>query len=437
MLRKILTDLLVLGLIFTLCGCKLFTADTAELLSPPELAGDMKPINDAIRKSVKTDYSPEYPSRGDYRSAVVLQDINKDGVLEAFSFYSTQSSDTTVMHINVIKRNDTKEWESVADQSINAGGVDRIDFCDLDSDGIDEILVGWEIYGTSELQLAVYSLQGGSLKEMLLTQYTHYVTCDLNKDDSSEILIVRAQPSASKNTAHLFTLTEGELREATGCDLDSSAKTLNHPVVSTLSNGEPAVYVDEIKGVGAVTEVLYLQKGRLVNPLLGDTKETTATLRSATLEIKDINDDGILEIPVQQEVPSLSSDSGEEKQYLINWCSYTGEALTVQMTSVTNVSDGFYYQIPKKWIGSIALLRDTASSLTEIYRYDSEKGEPKERLIYFKAVPKEDWDSGKYKNQALTEIVNNGGVSYICCISDSAIADGVNLEKIKTDFKLY
>ncbi len=424
-------------MLFSLCGCDLFTADTAELLSPPALTGDMYPIDTAIKKSITSNYTLEYPSRGDYRSAIVQHDLNKDGVLEAFAFYSTQDKEVTTMNINAVA-NKNGEWISVAMQSIAAGGVDRIDFCDLDRDGIDEILVGWEIYGTSELKLAVYSLGENTLTQRMLEQYTHFSFCDLDDDDKNEIFIVRSFPAESRNSAHLYTLTNVGVELVSSCELDSTAKTLNHPVVSTLSTGIPAVYIDEIKGVGAVTEVIFLEKGQLQNPLMEtEAKETTLTLRAATLESRDINGDGILEIPVRRDIPTVTKSTEGEKQYLTDWCSFSGETLTTQLTAFMNVSEGYYYIIPQKWLGNIAVLRDAENSLTEIYRFDTENNVSGERLLYFKSVKKSDWDKGSFRNQDVTEIVNNGEISYLCYISPVAQAEGITTEKIKSELKLY
>lgn len=436
-MRKIILPILCLTLIITLSGCDFFTADTAELLSPPTLTGDMFTINEAIKKSVTSEYTLEYPSRGNYRSAIVQHDINKDGILEAFAFYSTSNHETATMNINAVVSKNGK-WESAGNQSISAGGVDRIDFCDLDSDGVDEILVGWEIYGTSELQLAVYSLGEKTLTQRMLEQYTHFAFCDLDEDDNNEIFIIRSFPAESRNSAHLYSLTPVGVSLLSSCELDSTAKTLNHPVVSTLSTGKPAIYIDEIKGVGAVTEVIFLEKGQLQNPLMDkETKETAKTLRAATLESRDINGDGILEIPVRRDVPTVTRTTEGEKQYLTDWCSFGGESLTVQLTAFVNVSEGYYYVIPPKWIGSVAILRDTENALTEIYKFDSENNTSGDRLLYIKSVKKSDWDSGVYKKEDVTEIVNNGVTSFVCNISDTAKADGITAEQIKNDLKLY
>ena len=306
MIRKILSLSLAFLIGFCLCGCDFLTSDTANLLSPPSLSGELKPIAEVIEKSVGTSYVFKYPSRGDYRSAVIRKDINRDGVLEAFTFYSTTDGENVTMNLNYIRVVDGA-WKSVATQQLVAGGVDKIDFCDLDNDGVLELLVGWEIYGVSEMQLAVYSLSENSLTQRMLRKYSHFTTCDLDEDSKREVLLIYANTTESLNTAALYSLAKDGMTEISYCELDSAAKTINPPVVSTLSSGKPAVYIDEIKGVGAVTEVLFMEQENLVNPLFQpESRETSATLRSANFSITDINEDGILEIPVQKDVPSVT-----------------------------------------------------------------------------------------------------------------------------------
>ena len=436
MLKKCMAAVMVFALAFCLCGCDLFAFDTEELLSPPSLTGELAPIADAITASAEGNYTFKYPSRGNYRSAVVQEDINSDGLLEAFAFYSMTDGETQTMHINVVV-NQGGKWESAAQQQIVAGGVDKIDFCDLDSDGTKEILVGWEIYGTSEMQLAVYSIGKSSLTQRMLQKYTHFTPCNLDEDENNEILIIKTAGTNPVNSAVLYTLSDDGVTQISSCELDSNAKTFNEPIIAELSTGKPAIYIDEIKGVGAVTEVLLMEKGNLINPLFDvDTKETSATLRSAYFTTADINGDGVMEIPVQENVPSVTRSEVNEKLYLTNWCSFNGEVLIKQMTAMINMEDGYYYAIPSKLAGNIAILKSTDSRLREIYRYNPADMTVGDSLLYIKAVDKKDWDSGKYSAEGIKEIANDGETSFICSISAAAVSDGITFESVVSGFKI-
>lgn len=440
MKRRLLSAVIAAVLCFALCGCDVFTTNTAELLSPPELSGDISPIAEAIAKSAGGEYTLKYPSNGNFRSAVVQNDIDGDGRLEAFAFYSMKEkengADTVNMYISVICLSDGK-WVCADKQKIVAGGVERIDFCDLDGDGIAEILVGWEIYGASEMQLAVYSFKDGKLAQRTMQKYSRFVCCDLDEDGGEEILIIKFSAAEQLNTAGVYKLTEGGVTELYSCELDKTVQSVGEPVVSHLSSGKPAVYVDEIKGVGAITEVLFVEKNQLVNPLMNaESRETVATLRSAEIGVKDINDDGIIEIPVQENVPSIAKSNLNEKLYLTNWCSYNGEALTNQMTAMINANDGYYYILSQKWTGQIAVLKDTDNRLREIYLYDSETQAAIEMLVSFMTVTRADWESGKYEGLGYDKITQNEISVYLCKISDTAKSQGLTGEVVSKNFKL-
>ena len=437
MLKKLISILLLLAVMFSFCGCDLFTADTAELLSPPSLSGDLNYISQAIKQSAGDGYTLKYPSRGSYRSAVVQTDINNDGLSEAFAFYSMTDGDIVTMHINVI-HNDKGKWVSAGEQHVVAGGVDKIEFCDLDNDGVLDILVGWEIYGASEKQLAVYSFTQNTVTQRMLQKYTDYVVCNLDMDNKNEVLIVDFNAAELKNTASLHTLSQEGMVQIGSCQLDSKVQSIGEPVISQLSSGKPAVYIDCIKGLGAITEVLFFDGGELRNTLYdAELQENSKTLRSASFATYDINGDEILEIPVQENVPAVANAEITEKLYLTKWCSFNGENLTNQLTTMINVLDGYYYIIPQKWVGNIAILKDTDNRIRQIYSYDTETLTVGESLLYLRAFSKKEWESGKYTDLGLTQIAQDSESIFACKISEKAINEGLTLEAVKSNFVIY
>lgn len=429
-IRKMLIFCLALLFCISLSGCSMFTVNTEELLSPPALTGDFYPIAKALEKSAGAGYSLKYPAKGNYRSAVILNDITGDGVFEAFAFYSISDGEKVNMYINVIC-NRKGEWTSVSQQKIIAGGVDRVDFCDLDDDGIDEILVGWQIYGTSEMQLAVYSFVGGTLSQRMLQRYTYFICCDLNEDSRNEIFLINFNPSALTRSASVYQLKSDGIIEIAGCAMDGTVKSVSEPKLSELSSGKPAVYVDSVKGAGAITEVLFFEKNELVNPLYDpETMEIFGTLRPSSMSSLDINKDQIIEIPVQYEIPSVNSSGDDETVYLTRWCSFNGETLTVKLTALMNYNDGYYLTIPEKMADRIALKRDTENHVRQIYDYSAETGDVGESLVYIQSVPAADWDAGKYKGLGLNELCRYGKTAVVGWVTDYAEEIGLNLQEL-------
>lgn len=407
LIKRFISVAAVVALIFTLCGCDFFAIETEQMLAPPALIGDMAPIQEALNESITGEYTLKYPSNGEYRSAVILNDINFDGVFEAFALYSQTDGDVDYMHINFIERKGNK-WASVADQKVAAGGVDCVDFADLNSDGLLEIIVGFEIYGSTEKQLNVFSLEKGIVTQRLTHEYTSFICCDLDENGESELFLHLFKVADSVNTAFLYTLDKAGVVQLSSCLMDTTVRTVFSPVLSVLSSGQPAIYIDEVKASGNITEVLFLSKGSLVNPLL-DTEllENTKTLRTSNISIGDINGDEIIEIPISELMSSFDGDAGDEKVYYTKWCSFNGESLAVQQTTLLNATDGYYLAVPEKWIGNITLVRQSNGKARTIYSYNETEKSVGSAIAYYTAVPINDWDEYKEKNTDVIEISRN------------------------------
>ena len=433
-LKNLICILLALCICACICGCG-FVDNTDDMVSPPELTGEMSPIAEALYDSAGSDCDLKYPADGDHRSAIVLEDINGDAVFEAFAFYSTSDDEMTTMHINVICQKDG-EWTSVADKTIVAIGVEMVDFCDLNNDGAEEILVGWEVNGNKDKQLSVFTFHNNTLDQLLLQAYTSFLCCDLDSNGTNEVFVHLLNTAEKTNKSMVYSYSENEIAQTSGCIMDGSVKAASEPILSVLSNGQKAIYIDEIKGVGSVTEVLYLSKGELINPLLDseNSYENIVTLRAASLEIKDINNDGILEIPVASDLPNAVSDG--EKLYYTNWCSFNGEKLSIKLITIVNTVDGYYLTVPNTMVGQLAVLKDTENHERKFYYYDASTATMGDMLFSITAIESDEWDSRDFNKGDMTEISRTDDEVFAVVLGTLADAFAINSDVIKDTFNI-
>lgn len=431
-IKKCIALLLVACICVMFCGCG-FVDSTDEMVSPPELTGEMAPIANALYKVAGTDCDLKYPAEGKYRSAIVLEDIDSDGVFEAFAFYSTSGDEMTTMHINVIGQS-SGEWKSIDDQTIVATGVEMVEFCDLNNDGTKEILIGWEVNGTSEKQLSVFAFDHDTLSQQLLQAYTSFLCCDLDDNGISELFVHQLNAVEKTNMAMIYNYEDNAITQTTGCIMDGSVKSASAPVLATLSTGEKAIYIDEVKGVGSVTEVLYNLNGELVNPLLDNENllENISTLRAASISTSDINGDGIPEIPVASELPNAKSDG--ETLYYTNWCVFDGKKLSVKMVTIVNTVDGYYLKVPSDLVGRIAVLKDIENSQRKFYNFDSQNNLLGNLLFIITAVDADRWDSTSFERGNNMEISRTNDTVFVAELGDGA--KDITIESIKETFYL-
>lgn len=432
MIKKAIVIMLTVCISLVFCGC-VITDNTTDMVSPPELTGEMSPIAQALYASAGEDCDLKYPETGDHRSAIVLEDVDGDSIFEAFAFYTTSEDEMTTMHVNVICQEKGK-WISVADQTVVANGVERVEFCDLNGNGTEEILIGWEVSGGNEKQLSVFTFEKHTMIQQILQPYTDFMCCDLDSNGINEIFVHLLNTAEKTNKAMIYNYNEHGIAQTTGCVMDGSVKSTAKPILSTLSNGQKAIYIDETKGVGAVTEVLYMSKGEIVNPLLDNANsfENILTWRAAALEIKDINEDGLLEIPVASDLPNAGNT--DETLYYTNWCSFNGEKLSVKQITVVNTVDGYYLNVPNALLGKIAVLKDIENHERTFYSYDAKNDVVDGMIFKISAIEAYEWDSEDFVRDELFEVSRKDDTVFACKLGDRAQQLGITRDAVKDLF---
>ncbi|MBR7070723.1 MAG: hypothetical protein IKI29_00935 [Clostridia bacterium] len=401
--------MILLFLVFSilLCGCDGLTADTEQLIRPPELTGEIKAIGQALSQGVKGTYSLKYPSSGDRRSAVITEDIDGDGILEAFAFFGKEEDKTPTVHVAMV-HSVKGEWKMEAEQTVEAGGVESVEFCDLNHNGKKSVLIGLEVFGSSEKKLAVYDTDNGKLSQRMLQPYTNFLCADLNEDGKNEIFIQLLSPADGVHRASVIAVKKDGIEEISSCLLDQTVKTVGTITLGELSSGQPAVYLDETKGAGAITEVVFFAKGALVNPLLmPDLNENTVTLHNAMVQSRDINGDGIVEIPISLALPVPADRPEAERPELVGWHSFNGDRLVFIEKTIMNLVDYYEITLPEKWADKITCELVSDPNMLTIFPWDAQTQTAGDAWIQVRVFAEPQWKKERESGTAYKEICRN------------------------------
>ncbi|MBQ0084038.1 MAG: hypothetical protein KBS52_04660 [Clostridiales bacterium] len=417
-----------------LCGCSFVGGDTDSLLSPPRPSGELYNIQQALNSYVSEKYTLKYPVSGDYRSAIINKDLNSDGTDEAVAFYSTVKDGAVTMHILLIEKNEEK-WAVSGEFKCVATGVESVQFKDMDADGKMEILVGWSVYGNLEKTLGVYSIQKGSFLQRISESYNDFVCSDLTGDGKSEIFLVNLDSKESAAVAKLISLTDNGTQLLGSVPLDPSITAYSSPVVSRLPNGNTAVYVDAIKGAGVITEVLEIKNGGMVNALVNENLEMADTFRSSAAAVRDIDADGVCEIPMMTLI--TQAPDSNDNVYRTDWCVIEGGNLKAKMSAFMNYGDGYFVQIPEKWEGKVTVIRDTANRIRTILKIDEATGNSGEVLVKIQALPvTENSAPDAAAIPGAAEIGRTGELYYLASCTGQGGEQAVTFEEFRNYFKI-
>jgi len=421
-MRKIFALLLCVAVLL-MSSCSLVVGDINTLMRPPRPSGEMSLIQQALENDVK-EYTMIFPRAGDHRSAYIMHDLNGDGIDEALVFYITKGDKSVpgMLYIHILNKTDG-EWRSMDKKLIeNASGVDKVEFTDLDNDGIDEALVGYSLLTGPDKQLCVYSCKG-KLTEYFSQNYNEYITAPLtgevHEDEHTPVtnlLLVKSSPTDPPvATARLFTISGGSFVENGSTAIDSQVSSYGKLHLTSWGD-RPVVLVDALKGSSyMVTDVVYYspEKRQLMAPTFNSSTLQSEQTQRTQVACRDIDNNGSVEIPLMTELPLAKAanlqPAPEDYVYLTRWIDYNitiPSEPQIVLSAVMNYADGYYLSFPDKWLEAspstdsvdllpvtplVTVTRDTAKRERTFYSFDYMQNAPGRTLFSIRIFQEKDW----------------------------------------------
>lgn len=152
-------------LLMSASGCDFTDFGSENMLRPPKSMGDEAEIEQLIADTANGDYTLKYPKSGNYRSAIVMTDLDGDGTSEAIAFYR-EKGNTTSIHM-LVMYDDDGSWKLSSDFVTETTDIDCVDFANVDGDGALEIFVGYATYSPNVNFLSCYSYGSGTTQRLL------------------------------------------------------------------------------------------------------------------------------------------------------------------------------------------------------------------------------------------------------------------------------
>lgn len=429
-LKRILAAVLVAVITLSVCSCSPFEADIDSLITPPNPSGELGEIKRTLDKFIAPSAQVKHPTEGEYLSPIVTKDIDGDGVDEAFAFYATTDDSKITMHMTFIGKDDD-EWSVKSDSAVSAAGITKLSFADIDGDGTLEPIAGWSLYGDTDIAVTVHDLTDDVLVQRMSERCSFFLVCDLDGDGTENIITNHLSTADKTAVAKVFSMTTSGVTELGSCSLDGGVNSYNTPIVSTLTDGRPAVYLDAVKGKGMITEVIFFDNGHLKNGFIDTaTLVTSATWRDTMATLYDFNSDSIPEIPLTTVLPTTAV--GEENVYITRWCSFDGSDMFVTATALMNYADGYYILLPEKLkTVPFTITRRIDMRLRTVYLWNEEEGTEGAELLRIKAVARDEWDKNKAARGEYTEVNRNESTVIAVMISSYAGQEAITANETK------
>ena len=221
------------------------------------------------------------------------------------------------------------------------------------------MVVGIRVGEQVQRSVAVYTFRNNDAELMLLNGYTKFVTCDLNENGLSELMVFRqGEMETHSATAVLYQTRKGQIERSLEQSLSRGAGDIRRIMQGKLQNGTSAVYVASTSdSTATVTDVLTLVEERLVNLTFSEAVNTSVPIvRNFYVYADDINEDGIIEIPAAFTMKPISPWPQEEEKYFLRWYSLDENGWEYnKMFTFHNFMGGWYLKLRSDWASRITV----------------------------------------------------------------------------------
>ena len=452
--------IVALVMVFVICcffsGCNINIPSVDSLMRPPKLSGENSLLQQTFESTVGDSDSivMKTPVSGDNRSSYLLYDLDNDTVKEALVLYSDPTKGD-LTYITVFKYIN-KKWSFVSTIKGRSSEIYSVDFSDINGDGASEILISWSqvlsndaftpasMISSSEKVLTIYSYNGGSTVLLKNEAYSKLLVEDFDNDSADELFIINISlTNQEKITSGRIVSFDKDYAIEREFKFQLTGMLDVYNIVSDmyLSGDEThtRVYVDgSISESGIITEVIDISHSDF-NVFLpfyeSNISAQPQTLRDVRIYSQDVDNDGIIEIPVIEKLQGgvkLSATNDEKTDLnLTVWSEIENNSLTVDSKCLLNSAYGYMFIYPEEWFGNITAVYSEKTATITFYSLD-ENETLIASLFSIKAVFELDWEK---VDDSYTKFDENGVYIYSYSINDDKTKD-LYLDIIENNFIL-
>jgi hypothetical protein len=311
-----------------------------------------------------------------------------------------------------------------------------VDFCDVNNDGFNEILVCWSIISKSNnYRFNVYTQKEtdkgyelSSISESITAG--EFVCVDINEDNINEVIVFNLGSSSDSPTAQLYSFADNSNKLLGETKLDSNIISFENITCGITDEGV-SVYADALKSDSdsMVTEFIYWSNyyDSIVSPFYSySTGKTSDTTRNSIIYSKDINGDGVIEIPTDKSVSDLPAQITAQ-----NWVVYENTVLNHKCYTYSCKRDAYSLLIDDDAFSDINVKYDNETRTLTVISKESE-----EECFTIVTVIKSAYDSNDESLQGYTQIFSNSGFVYLAKVNDDADIK-FTIDNLKDMIKAY
>lgn len=351
--KKIIVWLLLVVTIL-LTGCNMRTIDQMYCL--PKRSEAYLNLQSAMDSTMD---GLEYhaPISGDNQQPVQMTDLDGDGHMECLVF--ARGSGEKPLKILIFTPVDD-EYVLVDTLEGNGTAFDQVQYVRFSGNRGYDLVVGRQVSDQVVRPVSVYTMVDGKMEQLFTTQYSRFVTTDLDENGRNELLILRpGEDPAQNGVAELYSMQHGIVERSQEVTMSEPADRIKRIMINKLNDGPAAVYVaSDVDGSAIITDVYALLDGAFTNVSLSNESGTSVqTLRNYYVYADDIDQDGVLELPDLIALPNLGNNA-YENQHLIRWYAMNRDGSEMnKLYTYHSFTGGWFLELPDEIAAKVNVIQ--------------------------------------------------------------------------------
>ena len=427
--KALMGGLFLLGM---LTGCSVRSAD--ELYALPRQSDVYYNLQQAIDRVMVNGAAYAGPLTGSNQQAVQLADLDGDGQDEAVVF--VKATGDKPLKTYIFDR-EADEFSNTAVIEGDGSDFDSVEYVQLDEEPGLEILVGRRLGGQILQSLSAYSYRQGRHVELMSANYTEFRVVDLNGDDNRDVFVIRMDTNDRAGVAEIYRYENGIMVRDQEASLSPGAKQVKRLMTGYVAQGIPAVFVASTYESDTIITDIFAYVGQDFRNVAATEKTgfSAQTVRSYNVYAADIDEDGVIELPMPIVLPSATA--GEETFWSIDWYNLTQDGgRKIKMSTYHNYSAGWYLVLPDAWYDSLSISRgnEVAGVQGIVFSKWNGYGHATEEIFTIYGFTGEDrltiaQSEGRFL------LAEKGEIAYSASVEDCAFTKDLTQEEIQSMFR--
>lgn len=343
--------------VLLLAACTPFgTQNISDLLRAPALGEGQGEVQEALALDLGDEPEYKFPKEGDWRSPLIMADLDGDGVEEGVLLYSLPVASAPAQSSNVylaVMKRAGDEWRVA--QKIEGEGVEvaSLEVAGLLDDGARQVLVGYASANMGSKKLALYRWRDGALQSDKVIAYSRYELADFTGNGREDLVVVSSDNQTTGLVLQHIPVVDGEFDVSPNNGVSMGGTNLVscqglYPSQSEV--GERLIVADcQDENSMLVSQLYYMGERVYEKPgnvdLIGGTARQNPLLHS-----RDIDEDGRVEVPLRVNDEVVVTPAGDKNMEFVEWVDFTGEAPVRKQFGLLDSGRGVYVSLPDAWL---------------------------------------------------------------------------------------